>query len=172
MGRRNRAATSPTCVFSALLLNRASTCCIAGVRGLSSSWWYSEHKVFFLASFRKLCLIVVAACLLAYFLYLLMYFTYFIYLLTYLLLTYSLRGRFAYENNSLSFVEPEVSLRCVHNTPQFDLIFNHSAHILMSHIFKILLNISLSSASRSSQWILPLSFRIINICISHLLPTP
>ena len=84
MGRRDSAATSPTCVFSTLLLNRASISCVAGVRGLSSSW-YSEHKVFFSASFHKLCLIVVAACLLTYLLYLLMYFTYLCTSLTYLL---------------------------------------------------------------------------------------
>ena len=81
VGRRESAATSPTCLFSTLLLNRASTCCIAGVPGLSSSWC-SEHKTFFLASFRKLCLIVVATCLLTYLLYLLMYSTYLLYLLT------------------------------------------------------------------------------------------
>jgi len=98
VGRRDSAATSPTCLFSKLLLNRAFTCYIAGVRGLSSSW-HSEHKVFFVAFFRKFSL----SLLLAYLPYLLTLFTYLLnylliylhiyfhtYLLTYLL-TYSMQ---------------------------------------------------------------------------------
>jgi hypothetical protein len=84
VGRRDSAATSPICMFSMLLINRASTCCIAEVRRLTSSW-YSEHKDFFLASFRKLCLIMLLlAYLLTYFIYciyLLYLFTYVLYLL-------------------------------------------------------------------------------------------
>jgi hypothetical protein len=60
-------------------------------------------------------------------------------------------GRLAIENNSLPVVKPEASLRCIRNTPQFDLVLSHSAYIRMSRVFKILLNISLSSMSGSSK---------------------